>query len=376
MKTILTFAILLSFIFSSYSQISEELLQKTIDSIYTANPESIGIIVHVESPDKNISWSGTAGYTSKNMQNKIGPNQPVLIASNTKTYISATILRLVEKDKIEINQSIKKLISNKTRKLFESEGYNLESITLAHLLSHTSGIPDYVNKDFVKLIVDNPKYRWTRDEQLEFALKTGNLIDKPGEVFSYADANYVLLTEVIEHLTDQHFYTAMKELLMYKALKLENTWFPSLEEKPANSKPLVHQYYSSKNFDSYTQDPSWETYGGGGIACTMNDLAKFTYNLFNFNIIKDTATFNLIFTKIDAKNVNPPDYNLDDYRLGINGYEYGEFKGYGHEGFWGTIAVYFPELNTSIAVSISEKDQRKLIPEIIERLIVILKVKD
>ena len=49
------------------------------------------------------------------------------------------------------------------------------------------------------------------------------------------------------------------------------------------------------------------------------------------------------------------------------------FKAFGHSGFWGTIGLYFPQLNTSVAVFILERDKRGLSPEIVIRIIGLLK---
>jgi D-alanyl-D-alanine carboxypeptidase len=181
MKTTFTFLISLFLSTPFCGQEIEGKFQKSIDSIYQANPESIGIMVHVESPNNNVSWSGAAGYSDKSTKKRIESDQPALIASCTKTYVSATILRLVEEKKIDINQPIKNLISNKTRLLFESDGYVLDSITLTHLLSHTSGIEDYVSQDYLDYCINNPTHHWTRDEQLELAISAGNPLAKPGK---------------------------------------------------------------------------------------------------------------------------------------------------------------------------------------------------
>ena len=69
MKRTLKFALLgLFFIntWGAYSQSIEENLQTAIESIYAENPTSVGIMVHVESPEQGISWSGAVGYSNKN----------------------------------------------------------------------------------------------------------------------------------------------------------------------------------------------------------------------------------------------------------------------------------------------------------------------
>jgi D-alanyl-D-alanine carboxypeptidase len=346
----------------------ESQFQSFIDSVYTANPASVGIMVHVEAPKHGISWSGASGHPGKDTLEALEADQPALIASNIKTYVSAAILKLVEEKKLSIELPIKDLLTEKTRTLFENGGYDLEAIRIKHLLSHTSGIQNYANMDYIDFIDKNKAYRWTRDEQLERTVTTGPPLGPPAKLFNYSDANYLLLTEIIENITNKPFYNAMRELLKYNKLGFDHTWFPTLEEKPAGTKPLVHQYWGVSNWDSYDIDASIDLYGGGGIACPPKDLASFVYKLFNAEIISDTTILNLIFTEI--KTDVPP---LSPYYLGLWSYGYQGIKGYGHSGFWGTIAIYFPDLEVSVAVFILEKDKSDLRNDIIERYLELLR---
>lgn len=359
------------FLFNYLCALGQELENKfesALDSVFKDKPESIGIMVHVESPSSGISWSNAVGNSDKNKKYKIDPEQPALIASCTKIYVSATILRLVEQKKLNINQPIVNLISEKTRKLFESDGYDLETIKIKHLLTHTSGIKSYVDREFFDFINDNQQHKWTRYEQLELSIKKGSPLGIAGTTFHYADANYLLLTEIIEKTTSNPFYVSMRKLLDYNKLNLTNTWFPTLENKPSLTKPLVHQYWGRLNWDSYEIDNSWDLYGSGGIASTTEDLAKFSYNLFNSNVIKDKTAFQKIYTKVETK-----DSVQSNYFLGITQKDFKNIKGYGHEGFWGVAVFHFPELDTSISVYILEFDQRDLRHLLINKMVEILK---
>lgn len=338
--------------------------QYIIDSIYQYNPESIGIMVHIESPKKGISWSGSVGYSDAKNEIKLTPHQPALIASSIKTYISTTILRLQEQNKLSIEDAIKYHLTDRTIKLFESDGYDLERIKIKHLLSHTSGIEDYANDEYLDWVDKNQQYRWTRNEQLELTIKAGDPLGKPEDTFNYADANYLLCTEIIENVTKKPFYESIRELLKYEELGFSNTWFPTLETKNKQTKPLVHQYWGEKNWDSYNHDISWDLYGGGGIATTTKEMAQFSYDLFNYKIIQDKNTLSQIFTPIETKDGKDNKYGL--------GLSIGNVKGktsYGHGGFWGTVVLYFPELDTSIAVFILERDKGKLRKNVLEALV-------
>lgn len=358
---------LLAFLFLQVlasGQSVEQKLHALLDSVYAANPESVGFMVHVESPKRGISWSGASGYSAKDAKSKLEPDQPALIASNTKTFVSATILRLVEQKKLTVDQPIRYLISEKTSSLFQNGGYKLDSISVKHLLSHTSGIRDFADDAYTDFINAHKTHRWTRDEQLELAVKAGPPLGRAGFTFSYADVNYLLLTEIIEHITQEPFYVAMRELLGYKQFGLTTTWMPTLEEKPAKAKALVHQYWGELGWDAYDIDVSADLYGGGGIACSTRDLARFAHQLLTYNIVKDTATLNLIYTEVPTHDPAP-----SYYFFGLAEYNFKGHIGYGHEGFWGTIVVYFPGFETSVAVYVLERDEKWLMQAMLGRIV-------
>jgi D-alanyl-D-alanine carboxypeptidase len=133
--------------FFGFAQL-QTFFQSKIDSIYEKNKDAFGIIVHVEAPKQNISWSYAKGVSNIKTNEVLNSQQPVLIASNTKPYVATSILRLVEKGRLTIDQPIKNLLSKKTRLIFEKDGYDLNAITVKHLLSHTSGIQDYVDDTY------------------------------------------------------------------------------------------------------------------------------------------------------------------------------------------------------------------------------------
>ena len=156
-------------------------------------------------------------------------------------------------------------------------------------------------------------------------------------------------------------------LSRYEQLGLHDTWMPTLEDKPEGTKPLVHQYWGEKGWDSQDIDVSVDLYGGGGIACPPKDLARFSWNLFNGRIVQDTAVLDLIYTEVPTADPEPA-----NYYFGLSPFEVRGMTGYGHGGFWGTVAVYFPDLKTSVAVYTLERDMGMLRPALMDLLIGIL----
>ena len=359
-------ALLLTCSLCSQNKIEQD-LQNAINAIYDQNNDAIGILLHVESPDIDVSWSGAAGISNATNSMSLNPDQPILIASSIKTYVSASILKLVEQGKVSIEQPIGKLISNKTKNLLIHDGYDLERIKVKHLMSHTSGVWNYANQEYIDHKQKYPNYRWTRDEQLLRTVELGDPVGVSGGQFHYSDANYLLLTEIIESLTKLPFYEAIRELLNYKANCINNTWFPTLEASPMGTKKMAHQYWGKYAWDSHELDISWDLYGGGGIAATTKDMALFMQNYFNSNIVKNDSIKNLIFTELKAKETE-----LYPYYLGLSQDNYYGMNGYGHGGFWGTVMMYFPKINTSVAVCILDRDKKELRRDVLDNVMRIL----
>lgn len=346
-----------------------QIFQNVLDSIYSKHEDALGIMAHIEAPDKRISWSGAKGISNKTSRTAIEKEQPVLIASNTKTYVAVAILKLIEGGEVKLDDPIFKFLSNNSKKVLQEGGYDIYDVTIKDLMSHTSGIFDYASSDeYLQRVKTKPRHRWTRDEQIQLAISLGEPLGLAGDVFAYSDTNYLLLTEIIEIITKKEFYDAIRDLIDYKSLGMNATWFSTLEDYPENVKSMAQQYVTSEGLDSYKVDHSFDLYGGGGIASTTRDLSVFLHNLFNNNIFKNQKTLDLIYTK-----ANPKQLMQGNYSLGISFVNFDGVKGYGHSGFWGTTANYFPELNASISVFVLERDQRHLRIDVNKALINALK---
>jgi D-alanyl-D-alanine carboxypeptidase len=345
------------------AQSQEKKIQNIIDSFYQAHPKSVGIMIDVESISKGISWTYAVGYADKKTETPINSFQPALIASVTKTYVAATILKLVEQNKLNIEQTIDSVINKNTNNLLLKAGYKTNEIKISHLLSHTSGIADFSNDEYFKYIDKHKKHKWTRDEQIKLAASVVKPAAMAGDTFKYADINYLLASEIIENKTNQPYYLAIEKLLEFKKHNLLTTWFITKQKAPKNCKPLVHQYYNKFDWDSYDLDPSWDLYGGGGIATTTKDLSKFFQLLFEGKIILDTNLLSKMCSPIYSKT----NYCLGIRKIIINGH-----TGYYHGGWWGTDAIYFPELKTTITIFIlerSEKDKLRLMVESVLKIV-------
>ncbi len=333
------------------AQALETQFQQQLETAFEEHPDAVGVLLHIESPEHKMSWSTAIGYSDAITKTKLDPEQPVLIASITKPYVAVAILRLVEMNKFNLDSPIKKLLKRKTCKLFKKDGYNLDKITIRHLLSHTSGIADYVDDAYFNFVNDQPQHQWKKSEQIQRSIDIGNPLFEPGSDHKYGDINYLLLTEIIEKSTKKPFYISMNQLLKFDELNIKNTWFKDLEPYPADTKPMAHQYSKKNNWDSYDINPSWDLYGGGGIATTVKEAALFFQYLFEGKIIEDNAMLEELYKFVLPKEKS-------NYCLGFRNITMPTFTAYYHGGWWGTDVAYSPESKSSVAIFTLQKAKR------------------
>lgn len=348
-----------------------------VDIVYDASPEvnfnrilqeevnasknnTAGISLTVISPELGLDFSGAAGYDSETKNNLLKAEQPFRIASITKPFVAAAILRLQEKELLDIDDPITMYISDAHIALLNRGGYAPKTITIKHCMMHSSGLFDYVEDgpDYFVEALKDPNKRWTRTEQIEFAMDHGKPHAKAGEEHHYSDTGYVLLGEIIENTTQTGLAEALRDLLKFDELGMQSTWLESLEDRPENLLPSVKRYY--EGIDVSDWDNSVDLYGGGGLSSTTRDLSVFLQALFNDGIYEKETTLPVMLLQKDFI----PDSKglLPDYRLGFGSIKSkkSDVEIYTHAGFWGTIFIHFPKYNCSIAVNHTNGDSKTL----------------
>ena len=176
-----------------------------------------GAALALESPKLGLRWEGAAGLADPAGGTAMTPATPVRIASNTKTFVAAAILRLVEEGRLGLDDPVAGLLPAEGVALLREDGYDPERILVRHLLTHTSGLFDHTGSPrYEERITSDPTHRWTPLEQLEAAMEWGQPLAAPGEVFSYCDTGYVLLGLILERATGRPLAAAVRELVGFE----------------------------------------------------------------------------------------------------------------------------------------------------------------
>jgi D-alanyl-D-alanine carboxypeptidase len=326
-------------------------LQRLADSLVAARPRLPGVVIAVQSRTHARGWSVAAGLSDSARRVPLRPEQPVRIASNTKTYVAAALLRLVEQGRLALGDPLSRHLPAPLNQLLRRDGYDTDVITIEQVLSHRAGFNEHpAVPSYVARLRTQPQYRWTREEQLQWLVDSLAPVGTPGTQFRYSDSGYTLLGAIIERYAGEPLGPAVRRLVGFEALGLRATWWETVEPAPPGAAARAHQYLGG--FDSFDIDPSVDLYGGGGIVAPMAEVAQFLAALLEGRVLAQRAT-------LDTMRA-PRSPELGGYGLGIAGTNVRGMRGYGHSGFWGTTAMVFPDAGVTIAIAVTEQSELRV----------------
>ena len=337
-------------------------LQSVLDSVVEAG-STPGIMMRIDAPSMGFSWGGVAGVADTETGAPLMRTNAVRIASNTKTYVAAAILRLWEEGQLGLDDPLTMHLPDEYAEVLEGDGYDLEAITIRHLLTHTSGLYDYADRDlFVEAVLADPTHRWTPAEQIDLAVQWGDPYGAAGEVYRYSDTGYVVLGLVLQSVYGKPLAPSLRELLNFDGLGLGSTWLETLEDPPIGADDRAHQYMGE--LDTYDFDPSLDLYGGGGLVSTADDMAVFMRSLFVGAVYRDAATADTMLITVAGAGAGP-DLSGSPmvpgrYRMGVEVRDLGGLEVYMHTGFWGTMAAYFPGQDIAISIAVTQQQSRAM----------------
>jgi CubicO group peptidase (beta-lactamase class C family) len=211
-KSIIFISILLYAFIFSIACIAQDIESKVDEYVnaYVKMGRFSGSILIAQNGEVLVS----KGYGMANYEHDV-PNTPQTkfrLGSITKQFTSMAIMQLQEKGLLNVNDPIIKLIPD-----YPEVG---EKITIHHLLTHTSGIPNFTSfPDYVKtMMIPSPVEKTVerfKDKPLEF---------EPGEKYSYSNSGYVLLGYIIEKVTGKSYEEYIEENI-FKPLNMKDTGY-------------------------------------------------------------------------------------------------------------------------------------------------------
>jgi CubicO group peptidase (beta-lactamase class C family) len=273
--------------------------------------------------DGKVVFKKGYGLAAPNVPNT--PNTLFQIASLTKIFTAVGIMQLVEQQLLSVDEPIA---------AFFPDYPNANRITVGHLLSHSSGIPDYLRPEFK---FDYSK-AW-KPEEIITVTRDAELLFTPGESFRYSNTGYVMLGMIIEQVSGQSYADYIMEHI-FRPSGMEYSMF-SLKEGMAAA--IGHVKGEQGPVMNNTA-----AFAAGDIISTAEDLALFDKALRDHVLISE-ETDELMGTTYAKKF--PYQYGYGWYTQNVMGYEAVGHSGGYPSGFRHYIARLLNEDITVIVLS-------------------------
>lgn len=335
MKTITSLFLILS-CSVSLAQVNSAQIDSIIKSTVKANGP--GAIVYVKQKGK-VLYEKAFGKASMELDVDMKTKNAFNIASISKEFTAISIMQLMEKGKLSLEDNLNKYVPN-----FSKNG---DKIKIRHLLSHTSGLKSHT--DTLWANTNGRTYFESMKDVLNY-FKKDVIKFEPGEKHDYCNVNFNLLAYIIEKTSGQT-YAEYIEKNIFKPLGMSNSYVPTEGQTIPNlstgyelkDDKIVYARYHSIN----------QTRGSSSIHTTVQDLAKWYEGLMNSKVVSRETLM---------KAWTP--YALNNGKEEVYGYGFYSDMKFGktsifHNGFifgYATSDMYFPEDDVLILVASNISD--------------------
>ncbi|MFL6227901.1 MAG: serine hydrolase [Pyrinomonadaceae bacterium] len=268
------------------------------------------------------------GYGMADLENDV-PNTPETkfrLGSITKQFTSASIMLLQERGKLSVQDSVCKYVAPCP------EAW--QPVTLHHLLSHTSGVPDFTGlPDYEKTMREPAPV-----ESLISRFRALPLDFKPGENWKYSNSGYALLGYVIEKVSGESYEKFVSENI-FEPLKMTSTGYDHADQI-IKRRARGYAPKGDRSVNAAYLDMSIP-FAAGGLYSTVGDLYLWDQALYTEKLLKK-ASLDAAYTPVQH-----------DYGYGWGVAKVLNRKAYSHgggiEGFR-TYIARFPEEHATVIV--------------------------
>lgn len=209
------------------------------------------------------------GYQDLNHTQPLPTDASFYIYSVTKSLLATASLDLVGKGILNLGDSIQSHLPD----------FSLDpSITLRHVLSHTSGIPDYGGmSNYSDAVKATPTAPWS--EEMFLNLVTQGLCFSPGTDWQYSNVGYLILKCILERSTGLSMQQLLHQVI-FNPLSLQRTFVPNTLDDVTVLTPGYTAFFGGTELQNMTSlyHPSWVSHGV--VISTAPELAKMIEALF------------------------------------------------------------------------------------------------
>lgn len=262
-----------------------------------------------------------------------GPSTNYRLASVTKQFTATAILLLVEDGKLGLD--------DKVRRWLPVPPPATDTITVRHLLTHTSGLIDYED------IIPDDTTRQLRDADVLRLLSTQNrTYFAPGTDYRYSNSGYALLALIVERASGESFQEFLRDRI-FQPLGMRHT-LAYVEGGPAVPERAYGYSEVEGGWQRTDQSLTSAVLGDGGIYSSIDDLAKWDAALYDDRLLGD-ASRSLAFTAHTATDDPDVRYGFGWRITGDTVWHSGETMGFRN------VIVRYPKRRLTVVI-LSNRD--------------------
>ncbi|MDR3012274.1 MAG: beta-lactamase family protein [Chitinispirillales bacterium] len=262
-------------------------------------------------------YSYQIGYSDFSRNKKIDGETKFKVGSVSKTFTAVIIMQMIEEGKLNLDTKLSE---------FHPQVKNSEKITIRHLLSHRSGIFNFMSDEtFIDWMLDPIK-----KNDLLRKIADYEPIFEAGEKEQLSNSNYALLASIAERL-DERDFDRILERRIFGPVDLTNT---RTGEQTNSQKNEAYSHHKLLTWAQTEETHNSLLTGSGGLHSTPYDINKFFYHLFDGRLVSRQS--------------------LDEMTrsgLGLVAMPFNDKPAFGHTGLldgFQSKAVYFPAEKTAV----------------------------
>jgi CubicO group peptidase (beta-lactamase class C family) len=290
------------FLFLPLHLFAQKNIAERIDSVVHSHNDFSGVLLVANKgmPDFHKAF----GYRDYAQKIPLQTSDIFELASVSKQFTAMIIMILKEKGKLNYDDAVEKYLD-----------IPYKDISIRHLLTHTSGLPDY--QDIMDKHWDKTKVAGNK-EILEYLNQYAPpKLFEPGAKYEYSNTGYVLLASIAEKASGKDFIRMCNKWI-FKPLKMRSTNIRTLKQKAATNNfaighiyvPAKQQYIRADSFPSsdYT---IWlgNRKGPGRVSSTAADLLKWDKALYTEKLVQQSILQNA-FTPMKLNNDSTSNYGF------------------------------------------------------------------
>jgi len=291
-------------------------------------------VAAVESEDRSLRWFGAVGDAQTDGV-RMRATTPYFIASVDKLFTATAVLKLCERGQIVMDGGMEKYLARSSIEgLHRLHGVDYTSkITIRHLLSHTSGLPDWLvdrprhDSSMLQRIVEGGDFSMSLDELIDIVRSqlTPHFPPQPLEArrqkVRYSDTNFMLLIAIIEAVTGRQLHEVYAEFF-FKPLALKHTWLAGWSKPTETTTEPAQLWVKDKPLEIPLLMRSIRA-----IYSTVADNLSFMRALIDGTVFENPSTFgsmqrrwNRFGVPLDLASLQLPSWPLE-YGLGVMRFE-------------------------------------------------------